>query len=157
MVSHFLDANVFITAHRDYYPPDRVPQFWAWLAEKADHGAVKVPLPIWDEIERVYNPLRDWQQSNRRVFVLEDAAADARVGAMLDLYATDLTSDEMLRIGADPFLAAYAQEHRAKVVTKEVPKPTCQRANRRLPDICGECGVPWINDHALIRELDFRA
>jgi hypothetical protein len=157
VVSHVLDANVFITAHRDYYPPDRVPQFWDWLTAKATAGAIKVPLPIWDEIERVYNPLKDWQQAHRSVFIIEEAAADARVGTILDLYATDLTEDEMLRIGADPFLAAYGQEFGAKVVTKEVSKPTCQRANKRLPDICAQCRIPWITDHVLIRELDFRA
>ena len=114
-------------------------------------------MPIWQEIERVYNPLKTWQIANKSAFILEDASADARVGSMLDLYATDLTDAEMLRIGADPFLAAYAQEYGAKVVTKEVPKPTSMRANRKLPDICLGCGILWINDHALIRELDFKA
>ncbi|MBT3884724.1 MAG: DUF4411 family protein, partial [Rhodospirillaceae bacterium] len=32
---HLLDANVFISAQRDYYPLDRVPEYWEWLAHHA--------------------------------------------------------------------------------------------------------------------------
>ena len=28
---YLLDANVLITANRDYYSVKRVPEFWAWL------------------------------------------------------------------------------------------------------------------------------
>lgn len=28
---YLLDANVLIRAHSDYYPIDRIPQFWEWL------------------------------------------------------------------------------------------------------------------------------
>ena len=37
-VLYVLDANVFIDANRDYYPIERVPEFWDWLAEMADLG-----------------------------------------------------------------------------------------------------------------------
>ena len=30
-VLFLIDANVLIRAHEDYYPIDRVPQFWRWL------------------------------------------------------------------------------------------------------------------------------
>ena len=156
MVSHVLDANVFHHCSSGLLSSRPCAAVWDWLDAQATAGAIKVPLPIWDEIERVYNPLRDWQHAHKSTFLIEDAGADARVGGMLDLYAPDLTEEEMLRIGADPFLAAYAQEFGAKVVTKEVSKPTCQRANKRLPDICTQCRVPWITDHILIRELDFK-
>lgn len=29
-----LDANVLIGAHNDYYPIDRMPQFWEWLTRE---------------------------------------------------------------------------------------------------------------------------
>ena len=44
-----LDANVLITAHRDYYPVTRVPEFWDWLLHHAEAGRVKMPLEILDE------------------------------------------------------------------------------------------------------------
>ena len=47
-----LDANVLITAHRDYYPVTRVPEFWDWLQHHAEAGRVKIPLEILDEVKR---------------------------------------------------------------------------------------------------------
>lgn len=39
---HILDANILIDANRDYYPMDRVPEFWEWLlAEPVDAMLVR--------------------------------------------------------------------------------------------------------------------
>ncbi len=122
----------------------------------AENGFVKIPMPIWDEIERVYSPLSEWQKEHKDAFVYQDGDADALVGEVLDLYAPDLSEDEIYKIGADPFLIAYARHKNAKLVTKEASKPTRQRANRHIPDICNEFGVEWITDHQLIIDLDFK-
>ena len=42
------------------------------------------------------------------------------------------------------------------VVTKEVSKPSKQRANRKLPDVCETMGVPWMDDFQFYRERNFR-
>ena len=47
---YLLDANVLIDANRDYYPIERVPEFWDWLIEKGELGHVKVPVEIYEEI-----------------------------------------------------------------------------------------------------------
>ena len=38
---YLLDANVLIDADRDYYPIDRVPEFWNWLAVMAELGQIR--------------------------------------------------------------------------------------------------------------------
>ena len=38
-----LDANVLIDANRDYYPIERIPEFWDWLAYQGRQGNVKIP------------------------------------------------------------------------------------------------------------------
>jgi hypothetical protein len=45
-VLYLLDANVMIRAHEDYYPIDRIPQFWTWLASLGETGTAKVPYEI---------------------------------------------------------------------------------------------------------------
>ena len=42
------------------------------------------------------------------------------------------------------------------VVTKETAKPSKQRANRKLPDVCETLGVPWMDDFQFYRERNFR-
>lgn len=46
------------------------------------------------------------------------------------------------RIGNDPFIVAYALAFKphATVVSTEVSRPSAQRGNRRLPDVCQELG-----------------
>lgn len=47
---YLLDANVVINAGRDYYPPDRVPEFWDWLLEMGESRLARIPQEIYDEI-----------------------------------------------------------------------------------------------------------
>ena len=47
---YLLDANVPIDANRDYYPIERVPEFWEWLVEMGELGRVKIPIEIYEEI-----------------------------------------------------------------------------------------------------------
>lgn len=57
---YLLDANLMIRAHEDYYPIDRIPQFWTWLASLGANGTVKVPHEIYQEIAVSTGPLHDW-------------------------------------------------------------------------------------------------
>lgn len=41
-----LDANVLIDAHRDYYPLDRVPEFWSWLEHQGENGRAAIPVEV---------------------------------------------------------------------------------------------------------------
>ena len=57
---HLLDANVLIRADADFYPLDRIPQFWDWLIEQGSDGHVKIPNEIHDEIAVGSDALADW-------------------------------------------------------------------------------------------------
>ena len=43
---YLLDANVLIDANRDYYPLDRVPEFWDWLVHVGKSGSVKMRISL---------------------------------------------------------------------------------------------------------------
>ena len=47
---NILDANVLIDADRDYYPIERVPEFWEWLAALGEQGLVKVPQEVYEAV-----------------------------------------------------------------------------------------------------------
>lgn len=47
---YLLDANVLITANRDYYSMEMVPVFWDWLLHMAELGHVKMPLETLEEV-----------------------------------------------------------------------------------------------------------
>ena len=157
---YLLDANVLIDANRDYYPMHRVPEFWEWLAHVGRNGFVKIPIEVYEEIKEGGDNLADWikQDQIRAALLLEEEVDVGLVSQAVNAgYADDLTDDEVERIGRDPFLVAYALADNGNrcIVTTESSKPSRQRANRHLPDVCSTFGVACSNTFQFVRELDF--
>ena len=130
---HLLDANVLITAHNLYYPIDGVPEFWEWIVHVAERGSLNIPLENFEEIrdgsKDEYKDLLfgSIQQEMVRSALLLAEEADERLVAQVinEGYATDLTDEEILQLGRDPFLIAYGLAAPADrcIVTTEVSKP----------------------------------
>ncbi|MCY4375718.1 MAG: DUF4411 family protein [Spirochaetaceae bacterium] len=111
---YLLDANVLIDADRDYYPLNRVPEFWAWIVDRATKDQTKIPLEMCEEVLKGKvlkgkDDLPNWLKTNRDVMQLpENANARIVTHVTESGYAPDLTDQEVERIGLDPFLIAYA-------------------------------------------------
>ena len=156
---YLLDANVLIDARRDYYPPDRVPQFWQWLVDMGTQGRMRITREIFDDIVIGNDELVDWLKQNRQSLVLDDYAPRELVAYVTEEgYASDLADDEIDKIGSDAFLIAHALVDTGSrcVVTTESSKPSRKRANRHVPDVCEDLAVECIDTFKLIRRLDFR-
>ncbi len=160
---YLLDANVLITASNSYYALDQVPEFWTWLQRQGANGQVKIPQEVMEEIEEGHDddPLKVWisNDENKGALLLEETVdADLVQHVVTTGYAADLTDDEIEKIGRDPFLIAYALVNPAErcVVTTEVSRPSAQRQNRKVPDVCAGVGVQCIGPFALNRNLGFR-
>jgi hypothetical protein len=158
---YLLDANVLIQAEEDYYGFDQVPQFWEWLLTVSAAGHVKMPFEIHQEIATAKGRLRDWIASSevKQALVLEEEVDPDILDRVLTKgYAPDLTDSDLEKIGQDPFLVSYALAAPNRVVvTKEVSRPSKQRANRKVPDVCNDFGVKLMKDFDLYRTLGFRA
>ena len=157
MTLYLLDANVLIRAHEDYYPIDRIPQFWLWLLQQAESGVIKMPRVIFDEVTPPPGPLADWlkRPDVKEALVLDEPTSG--VNHVIDHgYAPDLNDVEIVKVGKDPFLiaAALAGSDRV-VVTREVSKPSMTRANRKVPDVCATFGIVSISDFRLYSILNF--
>ena len=156
---YLIDANVLIRAHEDYYPLDRVPQFWAWLERQAMAGQIKMPLEIHNEIAVSHGPLKDWicERRIKQALILdEEVDAELLDRVLTEGYGTNPTDSDLEKIGEDALLIAYAlAANDSVVVTKETPRPRAQRANRKIPDVCESLNVECITDFDLYRELAF--
>ncbi len=156
---YLLDANVLIDANRDYYPLGRVPEFWDWLVDRATKQQVKIPVEMYEEVlAGKDDDLTRWLKDNRDVLLLDENVDETLVARVTERgYAPDLSDEQVERVGRDPFLIAYALGNPAlrTLVTTEVSKPKKQRANRHIPDVCGDLGVPCCNTYQFIEALDF--
>ena len=156
---YLLDANVLIDAHRDYYPLERVPEFWGWLVDCGTEQRVKIPLEMYEEVLAGNDDaLTRWLRDNRDALLLDENVEEDLVAHVSDSgYAQDLSDEEVERLGRDPFLIAYAlgDPTGRTVVTTEVSKPSKRRANRHIPDVCDDLHVLHCNTYQFIRALDF--
>lgn len=155
---YLVDASAMINAHRTWYSLNRVPEFWRWVLHHAEAGQLKMPAEIHGEVVGYNDDLSHWMEdrTHRRALVLDEETDPKKVQAVLAHYGEQLTEAEQIEIGQDPFLVAAALGHpERRVVTAEVSRPAKQRANRKVPDICDDCGIAWRTPIALINELDF--
>ena len=125
---YLLDANVLIDANRDYYPLERVPEFWEWLENAGGNGYAKIPVEVYEEIRDGKDDLANWakqDQISTALLFQEEADVSLVPYATDHGYASDLTDDEVVKIGRDPFLIAYALKNNESrcIVTTEVSKP----------------------------------
>ncbi len=161
---YLLDANVLITANSSYYPIDQVPEFWSWVHHQATSSQMKIPQENMEEIKagrKDDDPLLAWIGSPgiEAALLLDEAVDVALVQHVVSAgYAPDLSDDEIEKIGRDPFLIAYALADPTDrmVVTTEVSKPSAQRANRKIPDVCKLLGAMSCGPFALNKALGFR-
>lgn len=162
---YLLDANVVINAGRDYYPPDRVPEFWDWLLEMGESRLALVPREIYEEIVFSSSPKKDedpvvqWIEEHRETMVLPETCSTTAVRCVAETgYGSGLSDEDFEQIGADLFLVAYAATDKQNrcVVTMEASKRRARGKDRKVPDVCADLGVPCCDTFQLIRRLNFR-
>lgn len=166
MKLYLLDANVLITANRDYYSMEMVPVLWEWLLHMAECGHVKMPIETLEEVRDgggkvKKDALVTWLNHAdvyEKLVLQEDTSPEIISSVIARGYAPDLDETELEEVGRDPFLIAYAvtdPENRI-VVSIEVSAPAKKRANRRVPDVCHDNGVSVCNTFTMLRELGFK-
>lgn len=157
---YLLDADTLIRADSTYYPLKRFPVFWDWLHFHGNAGNVKIPQEQFDEVTAGKGELVDWLNERPKIddLLLAGAADPALVQRVTNEgYAPDLDAMELVTVGQDPFLIAYALVSVADrtVVSFETSAPSKQRANRKVPDVCKGLGINCITLFELIKTLDF--
>ena len=145
---YLLDANVLIDGDRDYYPISSVPEYWAWLIHHGQLGNVKVCLEIYEEVTDGVGELPDMLRKDdvKQALLLDEESVQSAVSKVVDEgYAPDLTDEELIVLGRDPFLIAHAMTNIGNrcVVTTERSAPSKRRQNKKIPDVCDHFGVKW--------------
>lgn len=163
---YLIDANVLITAHEQYYPIDRVPQFWELLLMRGNDGKIKIPHEIFHEVVEYKSDdeekakLVDWlkTESHKSKLLLDEDTVVVSVQEVLNKgYSPCLSDIEIEKLGKDPFLIAHAlkDKNQRVVVSLEISRPKAKACNRKIPDVCESLGIKHMNTFGMIRELNF--
>lgn len=57
---------------------------------------------------------------------------------------------------ADPWIIAHAMDTQSVVVTKEEKVTQTNSTKVKIPNVCENVGIRWINDFEFVQELNFR-
>lgn len=153
-----LDTNVLIQPWQKYYSPILCPDYWEILNQLGAQGTLFIPQAVFDEIAKSDDDLLDWLKSSRIPVLKVDGSVTSQLQR---IYQTNekhkfLVDNTKQRSLADPWVIAHALNENAIVVTKE-EKVTAMNSNRiKIPNVCDNMGVPWMNDFQLVKELNIR-
>jgi predicted nucleic acid-binding protein len=153
-----LDTNVLIQAWQKYYAPNICPDYWSLLDDLGSKGIIFIPQMVSEEIYRTDDDLSKWLKNSR----LPISKIDTNVTNFLkSIYSAHpshvhLVDNTKQRSLADPWVIAHAINENATVVTKE-EKVTAVNTNKiKIPNVCENMGVPWINDFELVTKLNIQ-
>lgn len=166
-MAYILDTNTFITAKNQYYAYDIVPSFWTCLLQEFQKSNVKTIDAVESEIMQGHDDLASWFQENvmdgisgsGERYILPSKENQSVVNCyrtVADLVKTNPQYQEghknsFLSV-ADPWLIAAAKVGEHTVVTLEV-LPAANTKKVKIPDICLQMGVPFLNLFEMMRKL----
>lgn len=149
-----LDANVLIQAWQKYYNPKFCPDYWKILNELGRQEAIFIPELVFEEITRTEDDLSKWLKGSD--IPIRKITEPVTV-CLQEMYSTNplhqnLVDNTKARSLADPWVIAHALHENATVVTKE-EFVTAMNSNRiKIPNVCANMGIRWINDFQFIDE-----
>jgi predicted nucleic acid-binding protein len=153
-----LDANVLIQAWQRYYSPKICPTYWDVLNSFGTQNKIFIPEIVFEEIVKSEDDLSKWLKSSD----IPIRKIDENVTKCLKkIYSSDpshkfLVDNAKTRSLADPWVIAHAINENAIVVTKEEKVTALNSKKIKIPNVCENMKVSWINDFQMIAELGVR-
>lgn len=150
-----LDTNVLIQAWQKYYSPKYCPDYWSVLNELGIQGKIFLSQMVFEEITRTDDGLSKWLKKSKIPIRKVDELVTK---CLLDIYSKNplhkyLVDNIKGRSLADPWVIAHAINEGATVVTKEEKVTAVNSTKIKIPNVCDNMGVNWINDFQFIEEM----
>ena len=162
--TYLIDSNVFIQAHRAKYPFDVMPSFWNKMKDLAHQGVIKSIDKVRVELVdngRDGDELKEWCKNdlpasffvNSQHSILEYGEIIAWANSGARPYSEAAIRKFLATEYADPWLVAMAKlDANYIIVTEEVGDPMIKK-DIRIPDVCSQFSLPFINTIELLRRL----
>lgn len=156
--SYCLDANVLIEAWQKYYSPSFCPDYWDVLISLGNSGAIFVAEQVYDEIVTTEDDLSEWLKKSRIPVRKTNSSV---ITCLKQIYSSNplhqqLVDNKKGRSLADPWVIAHAMNEQAIVVTKEEKVTAANSTKIKIPNVCDNLDVRWINDFDFIKRLNIR-
>ncbi|MDO9465253.1 MAG: DUF4411 family protein [bacterium] len=153
-----LDANVLIQAWQKYYSPKFCPDYWILLDELGTQGVIFIPKMVYNEITQTDDDLSQWLKKSNIPVIDIDENVTKILKHIFESNPThkNLVDNTKQRSLADPWIIAHAINEHAIIVTKEEKVLAANSSKIKIPNVCDNLGVPWINDFEFVDKLDIQ-
>ena len=153
-----LDANVLIQAWQKYYNPKFCPDYWSVLIELGRQNRIFIPELVYEEIVRTEDDLSRWVKTSRLPVL---TITEAVTICLQKIYAyspvhKNLVDNTKARSIADPWVIAHAMSENATVVTKEEKVTALSSTRIKIPNVCDNMSIRWMNDFDFVHELGMK-
>jgi len=145
-MSYSVDTSGFLDAWVRNYPPDIFQTIWERMDEAAENGTLVASDEVLRELERKDDGAHGWMKARPQMVVELDSEIERHVSEMMHRFPRLVDTKKGRSIG-NPFVIAVARIRSFKVITAE--HATGRLDVPRIPDVCGDLGIPCI------RMLDF--
>lgn len=158
---YLLDANVFIQAKNFYYRFDTFPGFWNWLDAEQVKGQVGSIQLVYDELVKGNDELAAWIKERKAsgwFLPVDDIETQQNFRQIANwIVGRQYTQAAQAAFlgGADPWLIAKAMTLGGTVVTQETFDEKSKK-RVKIPNVCREVNVPYINTFDLLRRTGAR-
>lgn len=159
MRKFLLDANVLVSAHRQYYQFSFCPAFWDCLLQQSATGKVSSIDRVKDELSNQGDALDTWVSSAPSDFFLSTADESVvKIYADLMQWAQDAnqyTPSALTEFAtvADAWLIAHAKANDLELVTLEARKDPNVKKRIPIPNAADDFDVKCITTFEMLEEL----
>lgn len=160
---YILDTNIFITAKNKWYPFDLFPSFWNQIIDKAEQGMIYICDEIYNELLSGDDELSLWIKQNKEKFnclksdELKTIAAYSEIinNVAHNKIFKESAKREFAEV-ADSWIIAHAKANNLVIVTQETRVDFNCKQRVKIPNICYEFGIEYIDIIEFMRRTNFR-
>jgi len=166
------DSNSFISAKNTFYGFDIAPSFWEQLNELAAKETLGIIDRVYDELVFPNDPDKEDELSRWIRIEFQGKVHTTKETQVVQMYAriiqkmtqdapyaTSYSKSAKARFAevnnADAWQVAFAQVNNLTIVTFETYTPD-ERKNIKIPVVCKEFGVHYINLHEFMRRVSMK-
>lgn len=136
------DTSVILNGRRDLFRPSVFRTLWRQIEDAIAAGQIRSVDEVQRELARRDDDANQWARAQHGLYVPLEIPIQQGAAQILNLHPR-LVGQGGRRSAADPFVIALAMVNTGTVVTEE--NATGNLNKPRIPDVCGDLGVPCLN------------
>jgi len=159
-----LDTNVLIQAWQKYYSPEICPDYWDVLNKLGSQGRIFIPEEVKNEIvvtEDKENTEDDLSKWLKRSSIPVHKPTEGVIKCWQTILQANPLHKRLVdnisgRSLADPWVISHALNNKATVVTKENLETAINTKRIKIPNVCENMRIRWIDDFTFVKELGLK-